>query len=78
MENDKKTLKKLEKFRMVFHGTALLHHCIAGAYSKLPVQDYSNVTDQRVLDVKDFELKFFTTWNMVSVLNFFILCISVN
>ncbi|CAH0550262.1 unnamed protein product [Brassicogethes aeneus] len=59
-------MEKNEKFCMYFHGFAVAHHINAILYTTFGhlTHNIHEVTDERVLDLKRFENKYFTGWNL--------------
>lgn len=48
-----------------FHVAVCIHHVYAIFYSNKP-KDFSQVTDERILNMERFAPVYFTSWNMVS------------
>ncbi|KAJ8967697.1 hypothetical protein NQ317_011488 [Molorchus minor] len=56
----------------IFHVVVCVHHLYAIMYSNKK-KDFSQVTDQRILDMEKFAPVYFTSWNMIIQTVYFIL-----
>ncbi|KAJ8966772.1 hypothetical protein NQ314_003321 [Rhamnusium bicolor] len=58
----------------IFHAVVCSHHIYAISYSNKE-KDFSQVTDERVLDLNEFAPVYFTAWNMIIQTIYFLLAV---